>query len=143
MNQMKLPKAEGRLLPLAVVFFFTLAATGMSASAAFADGSPGPVASGSLVIELAQAKKDELLDKDDLLLDTDKKDAAKPEKKDEKEKEDVVKGAKAAHEALFTESRFPSATTCGDCHPKHYREWSVLQHAYAQMSPGFNVAQLS
>ena len=144
---MKLPKAEGCLFPLAVVFFFTLAATGMSASSAFADGSPGPVTAGvpvvEPVIELAQAKKDELLDKDDLLLDTDKKDAAKPEKKDKKEdeKEDVVKGAKADHEALFTESRFPSATTCGACHPRHFKEWSVSQHAYAQLSPMYMALQ--
>jgi hypothetical protein len=36
------------------------------------------------------------------------------------------------------ESRFPSANTCAVCHPDHYREWSVSQHAYAQMSPVFN-----
>ena len=140
---MKLLTAEGRLLPLAVMFFFTLAATGMSISAAFADGSPGPVTAGAPVIELAQAKKDELLDKDDLLLDKDDKDslldgkddkgAAKPEKKDKKK--DVVKDAEAAHEALFAESRYPSAGTCGTCHPKHYQEWAVSQHSYAQLSP--------
>ena len=43
-----------------------------------------------------------------------------------------------AHEKVFLEVRFPSATACRDCHPKHYREWSVSQHAYAQMSPIFN-----
>ena len=42
------------------------------------------------------------------------------------------------HEALFLENRFPSATTCANCHPDHYREWSVSPHAYAQMSPVFN-----
>ncbi|MCG8458860.1 MAG: cytochrome c family protein, partial [Holophagales bacterium] len=46
--------------------------------------------------------------------------------------------AAAAHEALFSENRFPSATTCATCHPTHYREWSVSPHAYAQMSPVFN-----
>ncbi len=46
--------------------------------------------------------------------------------------------AGAAHEALFSEDRFPSATTCKTCHPDHYREWSVSAHAYAQMSPVFN-----
>lgn len=39
------------------------------------------------------------------------------------------------HEALFAESRYPSATTCAACHPKQYREWSVSQHSYAQLSP--------
>ena len=48
MKPMKLLTAEGRLLPLAVMFFFTLAATGMSISAAFADGSPGPVTAGAM-----------------------------------------------------------------------------------------------
>ena len=39
------------------------------------------------------------------------------------------------HEALFAENRYPSATTCAACHPKQYREWSVSQHSYAQLSP--------
>ncbi len=46
--------------------------------------------------------------------------------------------ANAAHEALFARNRFPSATQCGECHPTEYRQWSVSQHAYAQMSPIFN-----
>jgi nitrate/TMAO reductase-like tetraheme cytochrome c subunit len=39
------------------------------------------------------------------------------------------------HLKLFVENRYPSASTCGICHPKHYKEWSVSQHAYAQLSP--------
>ncbi len=39
------------------------------------------------------------------------------------------------HLNLFVENRYPSANTCGICHPKHYKEWSVSQHAYAQLSP--------
>ena len=39
------------------------------------------------------------------------------------------------HEALFLEDRFPSADTCATCHPAQYREWSVSQHAYSQLSP--------
>ncbi|NNF05068.1 MAG: hypothetical protein HKN17_11455, partial [Rhodothermales bacterium] len=46
--------------------------------------------------------------------------------------------ADAAHLNAFFEDRFPSANTCATCHPDHYREWSVSQHAYAQMSPVFN-----
>ena len=46
--------------------------------------------------------------------------------------------ADSAHEALFLEDRFPSASTCATCHPDHYREWSVSSHAYAQLSPVFN-----
>ena len=46
--------------------------------------------------------------------------------------------ADQAHKKVFLKDRFPSATECGDCHPKHYRQWSVSQHAYTQMSPIFN-----
>jgi len=44
----------------------------------------------------------------------------------------------SAHLAVFLDDRFPSANTCATCHPDHFREWSVSQHAYAQMSPVFN-----
>ena len=46
--------------------------------------------------------------------------------------------ADIAHEQVFMADRFSPATACATCHPKHYREWSVSQHAYAQMSPVFN-----
>lgn len=49
--------------------------------------------------------------------------------------------ADQAHEELFLENRFPSATTCRTCHPEHFEEWSVSAHAYAQMSPVFNAMQ--
>ena len=39
------------------------------------------------------------------------------------------------HLNLFLEDRYPAATACATCHPKHYKEWSVSQHAYAQLSP--------
>jgi len=48
---------------------------------------------------------------------------------------DVALQAAKEHDALFVEEQFPSATTCAKCHPKHYKEWSVSQHAYAQLSP--------
>ena len=51
------------------------------------------------------------------------------------DEEDIFAEAEKAHEKLFSESRYPSAATCGTCHPKHYEEWSVSQHAYAQLSP--------
>ncbi|HET6247401.1 MAG TPA: multiheme c-type cytochrome, partial [Tepidisphaeraceae bacterium] len=47
----------------------------------------------------------------------------------------------AAHARLYAASRFPSATACGQCHPTEYRQWSISQHAYAQMSPIFNAMQ--
>ena len=46
-----------------------------------------------------------------------------------------------AHEMLFLKDRFPSATTCAPCHSVHYKQWSISQHAYAQMSPVFNAMQ--
>ncbi len=46
--------------------------------------------------------------------------------------------AAAEHRKLFEQERYPSATACKTCHPGHYREWSVSQHAYAQLSPIFN-----
>lgn len=68
---------------------------------------------------------------DDLL-----KDAGKgEEQEDNKEAEDVGAGSSKSHAALFAESRFPSAATCGTCHPKQYKEWAVSQHSYAQLSP--------
>jgi nitrate/TMAO reductase-like tetraheme cytochrome c subunit len=48
---------------------------------------------------------------------------------------DADLSAEDAHEALLAEERYPPAATCGNCHPKHYREWSVSQHAYSQLSP--------
>jgi nitrate/TMAO reductase-like tetraheme cytochrome c subunit len=60
------------------------------------------------------------------------KKADSTEKNSEK---DVALQAAADHEALFAENKFPSAATCGTCHPKHYKEWSVSSHSYAQLSP--------
>ena len=56
-------------------------------------------------------------------------------KKEKAVEEGAGEDAYAEHEALFAESRFPSAATCRTCHPKHYKEWSVSQHSYAQLSP--------
>ncbi len=55
--------------------------------------------------------------------------------------DDEEKTADAAHAALFTENRFPSATTCGTCHPRHFKEWAVSQHSYAQLSPAYMALQ--
>lgn len=49
--------------------------------------------------------------------------------------------AAAAHLELFVDNRFPSANECKSCHPKQYREWSVSQHAYAQLSPVYMAMQ--
>lgn len=71
---------------------------------------------------------------DDLLSGPDPKEKQKAGKKKEKSR-GVAQEASQAHEKLFAESRYPSAATCGTCHPKHYREWSVSQHSYSQLSP--------
>ncbi len=54
---------------------------------------------------------------------------------------EAEKSAAEAHDDLFTESKFPSATTCGTCHPRHFEEWSVSQHSYAQLSPAYMALQ--
>ncbi|HSZ56339.1 MAG TPA: multiheme c-type cytochrome [Tepidisphaeraceae bacterium] len=46
-----------------------------------------------------------------------------------------------AHADLFKQNRFPSAAKCGQCHPTQFRQWSVSQHSYAQLSPIFNAMQ--
>ncbi len=43
-----------------------------------------------------------------------------------------------AHAACFDSDPYPSALKCQKCHEDHFREWSVSQHAYAQLSPVFN-----
>lgn len=53
------------------------------------------------------------------------------------EEDEVAQTTEEAHEALFAESRFPSASTCGTCHPSQFEEWSVSQHAYSQLSPAY------
>jgi len=43
-----------------------------------------------------------------------------------------------AHAQCFDGDPYPSAKKCQPCHEDHFREWSVSQHAYAQLSPVFN-----
>ena len=77
-------------------------------------------------LQLVQTSKDELLEDDDDDDDDDELLGKDEDDDDEEEKEEVAKaeagdtGAEAAHEALFAENRYPSAGTCGTCHPKHY-----------------------
>jgi hypothetical protein len=57
-------------------------------------------------------------------------------------KNEVIQAAVyQAHQQCYSENPFPSAKTCGKCHPKHFLEWSVSPHAYAQLSPVFNAFQ--
>ena len=95
--------------------------------------------------ELNEAELDEEeLDEDllegegDLLgadFDEDEEEAEVEEASVESDEDGKVLTADEEHLNLFLENRYPSATTCGTCHPKHFDEWSVSQHAYAQMSP--------
>ena len=74
---------------------------------------------------------DDLLSEDDLLVEDD----------DSSEEEVVDDPVAAAHLAIFAENRYPSANTCKTCHESHYKEWSVSQHAYAQLSPIYMAMQ--
>jgi hypothetical protein len=49
--------------------------------------------------------------------------------------------AAKAHQQLFVENRYPSATVCRTCHPDQYREWSMSQHSYSQLSPVLQAMQ--
>lgn len=86
----------------------------------------------SEVIKIASKASDSLLEDDDDL--SKEPDVDSSGKKDELSEEEVA-DAESEHEKLFGESQYPSAATCGTCHPKHYREWSVSQHSYSQLSP--------
>lgn len=125
------------------------------------DIAPRAAAPSAHPLLLAQAKKDEdeLLDKDDDDDDDDKDLLGKDD--DDDDDKDLLKndgdgtkasaatqaGAKALseaskeHAALFAENRYPSATTCGTCHPRHFEEWAVSQHSYAQLSPAYMAFQ--
>lgn len=81
----------------------------------------------------AAAPDDELLLEDDLV----EGDAAPPPP----EPEVVDQAAARAHAELFVEDTYPSATVCRTCHPDHYREWSISQHSYAQISPVLQAMQ--
>jgi hypothetical protein len=66
---------------------------------------------------------------------------AKPaEEKKEAAKSDEEKGAED-HAKLFKVSDFPSALQCGVCHPVQFRQWSISQHAYAEVSVVFHAFQ--
>jgi len=67
--------------------------------------------------------------------------ADEPAAEAEPDAETVRSRAAKEHAALFMEDRYPSATTCKTCHERHYREWSVSQHAYAQLSPVYMAMQ--
>lgn len=106
-----------------------------------------------LRIYLAQAKDDLLLQGappakggDDLLLQGAPPAAAPAPATSITSPEDEARKKRLAdeeHARLFIESKYPSANTCSTCHPKQYREWSVSQHAYAQLSPVFFAFQMT
>lgn len=87
---------------------------------------------------------DELLTDDDLLddelLDEDLLQEDDDVNEDSQSSESLDIAAQA-HLALFAEDRYPSANTCKVCHEQHYKEWSVSQHAYAQLSPIYMAMQ--
>lgn len=42
------------------------------------------------------------------------------------------------HRAVYASSLYPSATQCGECHPRIFAEWASSNHAYASVSPMFH-----
>ena len=63
--------------------------------------------------------------------------AAKPTAEEDELEKILNTVADHAHAQAFVGDPFPSAKKCAKCHPKHYKEWSVSPHAYAQLSPVF------
>ena len=55
--------------------------------------------------------------------------------------EELQKQAREAHAALLSEKEYVSATKCQGCHPSHFEQWSMSQHAYAQLSPIYMAMQ--
>ena len=54
---------------------------------------------------------------------------------------ELQKLAKEAHASLLTEKEYVSATKCQECHPVHFDQWAMSQHAYAQLSPVYMAMQ--
>ncbi len=106
-------------------------------------------AAGAGAVQIVQnASQDELLSEEDSPLLTDEEELLTEEElvpeevpAAEEEEREIREEAVEPHEAILTENIYPSANTCATCHPKQYREWSVSQHAYAQLSPVFMAMQ--
>jgi len=84
---------------------------------------------------------DLLSDDEDLLLSDDDDDLLSEDDDSDQDEGKPVDLAAQAHLAIFAEDRYPSASTCKVCHESHYKEWSVSQHAYAQLSPVYMAMQ--
>lgn len=82
---------------------------------------------------------DDILGADDLISPSPGKATESPAAS--KGSETIEQEAAKAHKQLFVENKFPSATVCRTCHPDQYREWSMSQHSYAQLSPVLQAMQ--
>lgn len=81
----------------------------------------------------------------DDLLGGDTEDDASPDSTAGEEGEQEDASAYEMHKAAFEDAgdRYPSANECASCHPRQYRQWSVSQHAYAQLSPVYMAMQMA
>jgi len=88
------------------------------------------------------ASEDELLlDDDELLLEEGEFSEEETPPPRARVEETVDRQAAEAHSKLFVEDAYPSATVCRTCHADHYREWSISQHSYSQISPVLQAMQ--
>ncbi|MBI2193256.1 MAG: hypothetical protein HYU36_14870 [Planctomycetes bacterium] len=53
------------------------------------------------------------------------------------EEQETTKKKRLAHEEVFKDKQYPTAFECKPCHPVQFRQWSVSQHAYSNLSPAF------
>ncbi len=100
-----------------------------------------------LLLDDASDSKDELLagddddDTDTLLLEETASKTEEPSVEDTDDGSTLT--AAEEHARLFVESKYPSANTCSGCHPKHYEEWAISSHSYAQLSPVYMAMQIT
>jgi hypothetical protein len=78
---------------------------------------------------------------DDLLLEDTAAPASAPQPAPATPAARLEEDASKAHEKLFAEDRYPSATVCRTCHPEQFRQWAQSQHAYTQISPVLQAMQ--
>ena len=125
---------QTRFLPKFLAIVALLPFLGLITSVAHSDDEllTDELLTDELLIDDADLLVDDL---DDLLLDDGDLSAEDNPPDPTTEQSNVADEAAQQHEALFAETRFPSAGTCGTCHPKHYAEWSISQHSYSQLSP--------
>ena len=94
-----------------------------------------------LALAAESSQGDDILGGDEILAPTPGKPAQQANPPAAQSVPEVETDAAKAHQQLFVENRYPSPTVCRTCHPDQYREWSMSQHSYSQLSPVLQAMQ--